>query len=179
MLQRRGTAAQWAAADPVLGDGEMGIDKTNAIIKIGDGVTPWSQIDLVYDADPAVLTVFGRAGDVTATSADLEDRTDIGAALFTADSAEDVRVAAGATEVGSAVLTVETLAALLTFLGFTNIGATVMSADTVEEIRTLIGAGTGNGNVVGTGITQIRKVTQSEFDAIAVKDGATLYAIGT
>ena len=39
---RRGTEAEWAAADPVLASGEWGLDLTNDIVKIGDGVTPWS-----------------------------------------------------------------------------------------------------------------------------------------
>lgn len=42
MLQRRGTAAQWAALDPVLAEGEFGVDITNHQIRVGDGVTPWS-----------------------------------------------------------------------------------------------------------------------------------------
>ena len=47
---RRGTHAQWTAADPVLADGEMAI-QTDAgggqpamTLKIGDGVTAWSSL---------------------------------------------------------------------------------------------------------------------------------------
>lgn len=177
MLQRRGTAAQWAAANPILGDGEMGIEKDTGIIKIGDGVTAWADIDLVYEALPAVLSVFGRVGDVTATSADLEDRTDIGAALFTADSAEEVQAAAGATAIGAEVLTSETLEGLLEFLGFSTIGAQIISAATAQAVRDAIGAGVGNGNVVGIGLLKLEKITQADFTALGVKDGETLYAI--
>ena len=42
---RRGTEAEWAAADPVLASGEWGLDRTNNIVKIGDGVTAWSLLD--------------------------------------------------------------------------------------------------------------------------------------
>lgn len=38
---RRGTAAAWAAANPVLAQGEPGEDTTNNILRIGDGVTAW------------------------------------------------------------------------------------------------------------------------------------------
>lgn len=42
MLQRRGTAAEWAATNPVLGPGELGVDETNHEVRVGDGATPWS-----------------------------------------------------------------------------------------------------------------------------------------
>lgn len=45
MQQRRGTAAEWAAANPVLADGELGYERDTKIIKIGDGVTPWLDLD--------------------------------------------------------------------------------------------------------------------------------------
>lgn len=39
---RRDTAANWAAQNPVLSDGELGYDKTNKLLKMGDGATPWA-----------------------------------------------------------------------------------------------------------------------------------------
>lgn len=42
---RRGTAAQWAEVNPVLASGEVGFDRTNNAIRIGDGVLPWSALD--------------------------------------------------------------------------------------------------------------------------------------
>lgn len=39
--QRRGTSAEWAAANPILRDGMIGYDRTLNKIKVGDGVTPW------------------------------------------------------------------------------------------------------------------------------------------
>lgn len=56
MQQRRDTASNWASNNPTLAAGEIGVDTTNAIIKIGDGVTAWSS-----------LAVFGVAltGDQT------------------------------------------------------------------------------------------------------------------
>jgi len=44
MKLRRGTAAEWSAANPVLLAGEPGYDTTNNIIKIGDGVTAWNSL---------------------------------------------------------------------------------------------------------------------------------------
>lgn len=42
---RRGTAAEWAAANPILEDGEQGFDKTSLKTKIGDGITYWNDLD--------------------------------------------------------------------------------------------------------------------------------------
>lgn len=39
---RRGTAAAWTAANPILADGEMGIESDTDFFKIGDGLTVWS-----------------------------------------------------------------------------------------------------------------------------------------
>lgn len=66
MLQRRGTAAEWAAANPVLGDGELGFERDTKIIKMGDGVTPWNLLTSGYirkaggdDASIVNLTITG------------------------------------------------------------------------------------------------------------------------
>lgn len=48
MLQRRGTAAEWAAENPILASGEMGFETDTKIIKMGDGVTPWLDLSLPY-----------------------------------------------------------------------------------------------------------------------------------
>jgi hypothetical protein len=45
MQFRRGTAAEWSAINPILGEGEPGYDTTNEILKIGDGIHVWSDID--------------------------------------------------------------------------------------------------------------------------------------
>jgi metal-responsive CopG/Arc/MetJ family transcriptional regulator len=46
MQQRRGTAAQWTDADPILASGEIGFESDTNQFKIGDGVNHWS--DLSY-----------------------------------------------------------------------------------------------------------------------------------
>jgi trimeric autotransporter adhesin len=51
MQQRRGTAAQWTAANPVLAAGEIGFETDSGKFKMGDGVNTWSS--LFYFADSA------------------------------------------------------------------------------------------------------------------------------
>lgn len=44
MQFRRGTAAQWTSANPVLADGELGLEKDTRLFKIGDGTTAWNAL---------------------------------------------------------------------------------------------------------------------------------------
>lgn len=41
---RRGTAAEWTAADPTLSIGELGLETDTRLFKIGDGVTAWTSL---------------------------------------------------------------------------------------------------------------------------------------
>lgn len=43
---RRGTAAEWTLANPVLAQGEMGVELDTLKFKIGDGISNWA--DLQY-----------------------------------------------------------------------------------------------------------------------------------
>lgn len=201
MLQRRGTAAQWSAKNPVLGDGEMGIATDVGIIKIGDGENPWEDLDIVYEATPSVISVAGRTGDIVLTTDDLADLTVVGASVLGAGSPDDLLLLLGATTlgtnllraqgpiaarelleattVGAAVLMAASAAAARSAIGITQIGAGVVTAVDNATARAAIGAGTGNGdgNVVGTGVTKIVSLTQADYDALVTKDSATLYAI--
>lgn len=41
---RKGTAAEWAASNPILASGEPGYDLTNNIIKVGNGTGAWASL---------------------------------------------------------------------------------------------------------------------------------------
>ena len=41
---RRGTAAAWTTANPILAEGEMGIESDTDLFKIGDGITAWTAL---------------------------------------------------------------------------------------------------------------------------------------
>lgn len=66
MEQRRGTAAEWAASNPVLGDGEIGWDKTTNEVKIGDGVTAWNDLPTYF----VLRTIVDAKGDLIVGVAD-------------------------------------------------------------------------------------------------------------
>ena len=41
---RRGTAAQWSETNPILAEGEIGIESDTSKMKIGNGSTVWSSL---------------------------------------------------------------------------------------------------------------------------------------
>jgi hypothetical protein len=42
---RNDTAANWTSANPVLAQGEMGVESDTGKVKLGDGSTAWSSLD--------------------------------------------------------------------------------------------------------------------------------------
>ena len=61
MQQRRGTAAQWTSANPVLNAGEMGWESDTNKFKIGDGTNHWANLDYFIDANSTVNPSFGTS----------------------------------------------------------------------------------------------------------------------
>src|SRR5271166_403646 len=60
---RRGTAAQWTSANPILAQGEMGLETDTTFIKIGDGVTAWASLAYGGPIGPAQTNVLESFGD--------------------------------------------------------------------------------------------------------------------
>lgn len=61
---RRDTAADWTTADPILAEGELGVELDTNRVKIGDGATEWSGLDYF-----GVLDSIDDIAGVTITSA--------------------------------------------------------------------------------------------------------------
>ena len=59
---RRGTAAEWTSVNPILAEGEMGIELNTDLFKIGNGVDPWN--DLPYGGLRGYAGSAGVAGSV-------------------------------------------------------------------------------------------------------------------
>ena len=45
----RGTAAQWTDRNPVLPEGEFGIETDTLYVKVGDGIAPWNNLPYIHD----------------------------------------------------------------------------------------------------------------------------------
>ena len=63
---RRGTAAEWSAANPVLSAGEPGYATDTGVLKIGDGTTPWNGLPAFGGEAPA----FSLSGGTVTTPGD-------------------------------------------------------------------------------------------------------------
>lgn len=71
---RRDVASNWASINPTLSAGEFGLDLTNNILKIGDGVTAWTSLDSI--------ALFGDLSTV-ATTGSYNDLVDVPANFTT------------------------------------------------------------------------------------------------
>jgi len=75
MQQRRGTAAQWTSANPVLNAGEIGWESDTNKFKIGDGTNHWADIDYFADINSTVNPAFGTSIIFEGATADSYETT--------------------------------------------------------------------------------------------------------
>ena len=61
---RRDTAADWTTVDPILADGELGIETDTNRIKIGDGTTEWTGLKYGPVSDELVIRVKNASNSV-------------------------------------------------------------------------------------------------------------------
>ena len=52
---RRGTASEWSTANPILAEGEMGLETDTLQFKIGDGLTAWNSLSYGFSATPTQI----------------------------------------------------------------------------------------------------------------------------
>lgn len=94
---RRGTAAEWTAANPVLAEGELAFETDTGVTKIGDGATEYDDLPAYATYDQMVAALedaqAARTGAETAESNAVAAQ---GAAETARDEAEAARDAAAA-----------------------------------------------------------------------------------
>jgi hypothetical protein len=78
---RRDTAANWSSVNPILAQGEKGyetdsIGTSEALYKIGDGVSTWSALSYQSSGGGAVDSVNGQIGTVVLGTGDITETTD-------------------------------------------------------------------------------------------------------
>jgi hypothetical protein len=56
MIQANDTYANWVSSNPIFELGRISYDSTNKKMKIGDGVTPWSELPYISDFDDIEFT---------------------------------------------------------------------------------------------------------------------------
>lgn len=79
MQQRRGTAAQWTSANPILNIGEIGFESDTNKFKMGDGVNHWADLD--YFINEAAIST-----DIEGAISDTEKGAPNGVATLNANS---------------------------------------------------------------------------------------------
>lgn len=89
---RRGTAAQWTTANPILALGEMGYETDTLKIKFGDGTNTWTALSYGNQTDISGKANVGH----THTASEISDSTATGRSVLTAASAAAARTAIGA-----------------------------------------------------------------------------------
>lgn len=134
---RRGTAAQWTAANPILIIGELGFETDTNLIKAGNGTTAWT--GLAYytgipgptgPAGPAGTTAAGAlTGSTLASNVLISSLTSVGALTGLTVSGTIV----GNINTASQLLTVRTIA-----LGGDAAGSTTFDGSTDVTITTTI-----------------------------------------
>ncbi len=67
---RRGTAAEWTAADPTLAEGEIGLETDTPAFKIGDGTTAWTS--LAYAVGGTTISVKDEGSTLSGTVTTLD-----------------------------------------------------------------------------------------------------------
>jgi hypothetical protein len=68
---RRGTSTEWTNANPVLGEGELGLETDTKLYKIGDGTSTWNQLNYRQLSESLGTAIFdGQTSEVAAPPAD-------------------------------------------------------------------------------------------------------------
>jgi len=99
---RRGNASDWTSADPILAEGEIGLELDTGNIKIGLGTTSWENLQYSFDNTAAAAYAISAGIATYATSAGIATyATNAGIATY-ADYATSSGIATYATSAGIA-----------------------------------------------------------------------------
>ena len=82
---RRDTASNWTSVNPVLADGEIGLERDTSQFKIGNGTAPWSSLPYGGIQGPAASygNIIGILADQTDLQAALDVKSPLANPVFT------------------------------------------------------------------------------------------------
>jgi hypothetical protein len=67
ILLRRGTAAEWTASNPILLEGEVGVETDSKKLKVGDGLTVWASLPYITLTPAAAAALYAPLANPTFT----------------------------------------------------------------------------------------------------------------
>lgn len=159
---RRGTAAEWSAANPILEAGEPGLETDTGNIKYGDGATPWATLDY-FTAEVSFSDISGAPGDNAAL-----------AALFAAKAPLESPAFTGVPTAPTAAIGASTGQLATTAFVQSAVGAHVQAQRLVDGAATLELADLGKQIVFVAGGTSL---TLPEYSSVPIPDGAIFLVV--
>jgi hypothetical protein len=170
MQQRRGTAAQWTSADPILAAGEIGFESDTGFFKMGDGTNHWS--DLSY---------FKDLGDLAGSFDDYVPLTQKGAAngVATLDGQSQIPIAQLSNIIMAAPEALDTLNEIANEIDGVNgivqtkIDAAVTTVNSTIDSSIVEGVDDALGNLIAAG-TGLTKSFDSETRILTISADSTL-----
>ena len=67
ILLRRGTSAEWSASNPILLEGEVGVETDSKKLKVGDGLTAWISLPYITLTPSAAASIYAPIANPTFT----------------------------------------------------------------------------------------------------------------
>lgn len=147
IIPRKGTAAQWTAANPVLLSGEMGVELDTRKTKFGDGATAWATLPYAAGGSGSTALVTQDEG-VTLGSATTLNFAGAGVTATFNNGVTTAVIPGGGSGGSGGTLVVQdegTTIGTAAVLNFAGAGVTTTFANGVA-IATIPGGGTGSGS---------------------------------
>lgn len=180
---RRDTAVNWQNTNPILSQGELGLDITNNRFKLGDGATAWNDLDYTVDFQPDGTYPDLRAQATTALDVGLGNVTNESKATMFTDPTFTGTVS-GVTKTHVNLGNVDNTSDLSKPISTATQQALNTKADasalsshtgdtTIHFLKTDVSKGdVGLGNVLN--VAQIPASEKGEADGVATLDGSGL-----
>lgn len=183
---RRGTAAEWSATSPILGDGEPGYDTTNDILKIGNGADAWADLDGMssghvhtVEADTLEIAVGTYNNYLPSVNTDTIRVTNTGPVFITGISTSYGRSEFTLVNDGpnNMYLDHQSLSSDANNRLYYPSGSRLFVYNG-DSVRFIYDASINRWLITGSGqATKVVSLTQAEYDALSIYDANTLYIV--
>lgn len=205
---RRGTAAQWTSANPILASGEFGYETDTGKFKIGDGTTAWNSIAVLNGVTASSTDTFtnktisgasntlSNIGNSSLTNSAITingTAVSLGGSISLPGDIEGVTAGTGLTgggTSGTVTIALDTpVSAANGGTGISSLGtgvATWLGTPTSDNLRTVVSDETGSGVLVFNGAPTLTGVVNASTDITlsaagafgSIKDYQTLNLMG-